>query len=449
MIALDLATIAAVTGGTMGAGSDPETLVTAPATVDSRQVETGGLFVAIAGEHADGHDFAAAAHEAGAAAVLASQPVSAPHVLVADATIALGRLARHVVDALDVTVIGVTGSQGKTSVKDLLAHVLEGTGPTIAPAGSFNNELGVPLTVLRADRDTRFLIVEMGARGIGHIATLCEIAPPDVGMVLNVGSAHLGEFGTVDDTARAKGELVEALRPDGVAVLNADDPRVNQMALRTSARVLTFGTTGNVRLEDVHLDDAGEPHFVVEHAGERVAMHVPQLGEHHAVNAAAVAAAATAVGVDLHAIAARLATAGPRSPHRMARHVRADGLVVIDDTYNANPESTAAALRALAATGSGQRVALLGEMLELGPTSYEQHVAIGRLAAGLGIERIVAVGPGAAGVAEGAGDRGELAADVAVAIDTLSASLDGSQVVLVKASRGARLERVVHALLGE
>ena len=446
MIVMTVAEIADVVGGQVH--GDALMPVTAPVSLDSRDVQPGGLFAALDGEHVDGHDFAAQALAGGASAVIASRPVDEPCIVVDDVTVALARLATHVLGRLDPVVVAITGSQGKTSVKDLLAAVLEPSGTTIAPVGSFNNELGVPLTVLRADQETRFLVVEMGARGVGHIASLCRIAPPDVSVVLNVGQAHVGEFGSPDVTAQAKGEIVEALSPDGTAVLNADDARVAAMATRTSARVLTFGKAGEVVLDDVRLDDHGEPLFTLSHAGVSVEAHVPQIGAHHASNAAAAATAALALGVDLPAVAERLDHAQARSPMRMARHVRDDGLVVIDDAYNANPESMAAALHALAGIGGSRTIAVLGEMLELGDGSHDSHVEVGRLAAELGVDRVVAVGDGAAGIAEGAGEGGTAVADVDEALRELSAWLTPADVVLVKASRSVRLERVTEALLG-
>jgi UDP-N-acetylmuramoyl-tripeptide--D-alanyl-D-alanine ligase len=446
MIVMSVADVGEVVGGQVhGEGSTP---VTAPVTLDSRDVQPGGLFAALAGEHVDGHEFAAQALAAGASAVLSSRPVDEPCIVVDDVTRALARLAAHVLGQLDPVVIAVTGSQGKTSVKDLLADVLEPAGPTIAPVGSYNNDLGVPLTVLRVDPETKFLVVEMGARGVGHIAGLCRIAPPDISVVLNVGQAHVGEFGSADVTAQAKGEIVEALSPGGTAVLNADDPRVAAMASRTSARVLTFGEKGDVTLGDVRLDEVGEPHFTLAHAGTSVEVHVPQIGAHHAANAAAAATTALALGFDLPAVAERLDHAAARSPMRMARHVRDDGLVVIDDAYNANPESMAAALHALAGIGEGRRVAVLGEMLELGDASHDSHVEVGRLAARLGIDHVVAIGVGAAGIAAGAGERATTVADVDEAVRHLNAWLSPTDVVLVKASRSVRLERVAEALLG-
>ena len=447
MIAMTLAEIAAVTGGTVT--GDGATVVDGAATLDSRAVETGGLFVALAGEHVDGHDFAARAVDAGAAAVLASRDAGVPGVVVPDVTRALGLLARHVLaEREDVHVVALTGSSGKTSVKDLLAHVLAPDGATVATRGNHNNELGVPLTVLAVDELTRFLVVEMGARAVGDIAALCAIAPPDIGMVLNVGLAHVGEFGSADRIAVAKGEMAEAIGPDGVVVLNADDPRVSAMASRTRATVRTFGTTGDVRIGDVRVDEAGSPHFTLTHDGRSVEAFVPLIGGYHAMNGAAVATAALATGIDLSTVAERLATADRAvSPMRMERHVRADGLVVVNDAYNANPESMEAALRAVAGISRGRGVAVLGAMLELGDQSDAAHRRIGRLAAELGFARVVVVGDDARGIFEAAGDIAEHVADVDVATRTLSASLSGDEVVLVKASRGVRLERVAQALL--
>ena len=453
MIPLRLEQIAAIVGGDVHPADGGDVVVTGPASVDSRVVDPGGLFAAIAGEHVDGHDFVADAVGHGAVAVLASRRVDAPCVVVPDVTAALGQLAHAVLDRIDPVVVGITGSQGKTSVKDLVAQILEDSGPTIAATGSFNNELGVPLTVLRADEQTDYLVVEMGARGVGHIARLCAIAQPDIGVVLNVGTAHVGEFGNPDVTAIAKGEMVEALDPDGVAVLNADDPRTSAMATRTAARVLTFGHGGNVALGPVELDASGEPTFMLTHADETITTHVPQLGAHHAMNAAAAAAVCLAAGLDLATVGGRLTKGASASPMRMARTQRADGVLIIDDTYNANPESVAAALRAAVAVRAGERrvAAVLGEMLELGEESADRHREIGALAAELGIDLVVAVGEPAWPIADGA--EGSESTDVIRADDTdvasriVSAWLCPGDVVLVKASRGARLERVT-AVLG-
>ncbi|MGW2314460.1 UDP-N-acetylmuramoyl-tripeptide--D-alanyl-D-alanine ligase, partial [Actinomadura luteofluorescens] len=269
MIPLPLSTIAEITGGVRHGPPDPvvdDPVVDGPVVIDSRAVEPGALFAALKGDRADGHDFAAGALAAGAAGVLAQQPVDGPCVVVDDVQEALGRLARAVLERLpDVTVVAVTGSAGKTSTKDLIGQVLSGAGPTVYPPGSFNNEIGLPLTVLRADAATRHLVLEMGARGIGHIAYLTGIARPDVGVVLNVGTAHVGEFGGRENIARAKGEIVEAVPPGGTAVLNADDPLVSAMASRTRGEVVMFGRSPGaaVRAEDETLDEQGRARFTL------------------------------------------------------------------------------------------------------------------------------------------------------------------------------------------
>ncbi|RQN03200.1 UDP-N-acetylmuramoyl-tripeptide--D-alanyl-D-alanine ligase [Aeromicrobium camelliae] len=455
MAGLTLGDIASVVDGRL-VDAAADVTVDGPVVIDSREVRPGALFAALEGEHVDGHDYAASSIADGAVAVLATRDVDVPSILVDDVTAALAALARHVLDRLreqgNLTVVGITGSAGKTSVKDMLGSVLSAAGPTIAPQGSFNNELGVPLTVLRADEETRYLVVEMGARGIGHIAHLCRIAPPEVGVVLNVGSAHASEFGSPEATAQAKGELVEALPPYGTAVLNADDVRVAAMAARTAARVASFGRAGeDIRfLGAPELDAQGHPHLQVIVDGEEHDLTVPQLGEHQVVNAAAALAAARAAGVSTEDALASLAAAGAGSPMRMERHVREDGLTVLNDAYNANPESMAAALRTLAAVAPGDRgVAVLGAMLELGDASEEHHEVVGRLAATLGVGRVLVVGDEAAPIARGAGSIAEVVPTADAAIRRLMASLRPDQVVLVKASRGERLERVAEALLAD
>ncbi len=458
MIHTRLDALAAVTGGVVSDG-DPATLVSAPASVDSRDVAPGGLFVAVPGERVDGHDFAAHAVASGAAAVLAARPLGVPAVVVDNPVAALGRVGRYVVDSLGVAVVGVTGSQGKTSTKDLLAVVLALAGPVVAPRGSLNNELGVPLTATRADRSTLHLVVEMGARGAGHIRDLCQITPPQIGLVLNVGLAHLGEFGSREAIGNAKGELVEALPPEGVAVLNADDPLVARMRSRTRARALSFGQdpAADVRLGNVGLDDRGRARFTLTHAGRQVAVELRLLGEHQAINAAAAAAVALARGLDLADIAAGLSTAVPASAWRMEPHERADGVLVLNDTYNANPDSMRAALKTLVGVarsrGSGRTVAVLGSMRELGATSAGEHDAIGRLAAQLSVSLLVVVGEDARPLHQGACHEGSwqgeslLVADAAAASQLLAEQVQPGDVVLVKASRSEGLERVADALL--
>jgi UDP-N-acetylmuramoyl-tripeptide--D-alanyl-D-alanine ligase len=460
VIPLTLAQIAEITGGRLY--GDPTAVVTGEVVIDSRRAAPGGLFAAVAGERADGHDFASAAVAAGAAAVLATRPVPVPSVLarlvlVGDVPAALAALARFVIDALPAaTVAGITGSSGKTSTKDLAAQLIERLGPTIAPAGSFNNEFGHPLTVLRADSATRYLVLELSARGPGHIAYLCRIAPPRYGAVLNVGHAHAGEFGGLDQVARAKGELVEALPPDGAAILNADDPRVLAMAARTPARVVTFGVASPeacVRAADVRLDDLGRPSFTLLTPEGPAAVALRLHGAHHVPNALAAAALARELGLGLADIADGLSAAVARSRWRMEVHRRADGVTVINDAYNANPESVRAAVAALRHLArDGRAFAVLGHMAELGAISRASHEEVGELAAQADLAGLIAVGEEAAPMLAGARRNrswtGEALAvpDGAAALDALANQLKPGDVVLVKASRAAQLEGVAAVL---
>ncbi|HEX6337449.1 MAG TPA: UDP-N-acetylmuramoyl-tripeptide--D-alanyl-D-alanine ligase [Jiangellaceae bacterium] len=455
MIPTTLAEIAEATGGRVDA-ADPATTVTGPVVADSRAATAGSLFVAVPGENVDGHEFATAAVAAGAAAVLAQRPVGVPAVVVTDSVAALGRLAQAVLARMNPTVVGVTGSSGKTSTKDLLAQVLGRLGPIVAPPGSYNTEIGLPLTVLSADETTRTLVLEMGARGRGHIAYLCRIAPPDVGVVLNVGSAHVGEFGGREAIARSKGELVEALPESGTAVLNGDDPLVRQMAERTAARVFMFGESvhSDVRADEIVLDEQGRASFRLVTPSGRQHVSLSLVGEHQVSNALATAAVAETLGMGIDDIAAALSAATARSRWRMEVTERPDGVTVINDAYNANPESMRAALKALAAIGRGRRTwAVLGEMKELGDVSEAEHDAVGRFAVRQDVSRIVAIGPGAEAVRHGAVQEeswtGEAAwvPDVDAALDLLAGQIRPGDVILVKASRAAGLERLAEALV--
>ena len=477
VIPLTLARIARITGGQLCHG-DPDAVVSGEVVIDSRRAGPGGLFAAVAGERSDGHDFAAAAVAAGATAVLATRPVPVPSVLVADVPAALAALARSVVDALPAArIAGITGSSGKTSTKDLAAQLVERLGPTIAPAGSFNNEFGHPLTVLRADAATRYMVLELSARGIGHIAYLCRVAPPRYGVVLNVGHAHAGEFGGLDQVARAKGELVEALPADGVAILNADDPRVLAMAARTDARVVTFTASPHartphqshmpqpsVKAADIRLDELGRPSFTLLTPEGSAPVTLRLHGAHNVPNALAAAALARELGMDLDGIADGLGAAVARSRWRMEVRQRADGVTVINDAYNANPESVRAAIDALAylvqhQLGPGGRgFAVLGHMAELGGTSRASHEDIGEYAARVsdpGLAVLIAVGEEAEPLLAGARRvrswPGEALAvpDGAAALEELANRLKPGDVVLVKASRAAHLEGVAAALEGK
>jgi UDP-N-acetylmuramoyl-tripeptide--D-alanyl-D-alanine ligase len=440
VIRMTLGEIASITGGRL-VRADAGTEVTGPVEYDSRTIAPGGLFVAFQGENVDGHDFAAAAIDAGAAGVLGTRDTGRPGILVEDPLGALARLARAVLDRLpDLTVVGLTGSSGKTTTKDYIGQLLSRVGPTVAPTGSLNNELGHPYTVLKATPDTKFLVLEMGARGIGHIRHLAEVAPPRIGVVLNVGAAHIGEFGSVEGTAKAKGELVEALPADGTAILNADDPLVAAAAGRTAARVVRFGESAgaDVRATGVTVDDRGRAAYQLN--GRAVRLGV--VGRHQVSNTLAAAAVALEAGMAPDEVAAALGELGIKSARRMDVYDRPDGVTVIDDSYNANPSSTAAALRALAALGRGRRtVAVLGYMAELGAYEVEGHADVGRLAAELGVDRLIAVAGNAEPILAGAATvrswTGQATAvpDQATAIAVLHADLRPGDVVLVKGSR--------------
>ena len=462
MIALTLAEVAAAVGGRLVDAPEPGAVVTGPVTVDSRQVGPGALFVALPGERADGHDFAAAAVAAGAVGVLATRAVGVPAIVVDEGVAALGRLARAALRQLpELAVVGVTGSSGKTSTKDLLAQVLAGLGPVVAPPGSFNNEIGLPLTVLRADAATRALVLEYGARGRGHIRYLTELAPPRIAVVLNVGTAHLGEFGSREAIAVTKSELVEALpaaAEGGIAVLNADDPLVTAMDARTSARVVRFGESpsADVRATDVRLDALGRPGFTLVTASGPASVQLQVHGAHQVSNALAAAAVALELGLPPDAVARGLGSAVALSRWRMEVVERADGVVVINDAYNANPDSMRAALKALVdLAGERRSWAVLGEMRELGADAALEHDAIGRLAVRLDVSRLVVVGEAAKPMHLGAslegswGEESVHVPDLDAAVALLEDELAPGDVVLVKASRAAGLERVAQALLSE
>ncbi|KAA2258648.1 UDP-N-acetylmuramoyl-tripeptide--D-alanyl-D-alanine ligase [Solihabitans fulvus] len=483
MIPLTLAEIAGAVGGRLH-GADGTERVSGTVEFDSRNLGAGGLFVAVPGERVDGHDFARRAVEAGAVGVLAAREVDAPAVIVppvgdahrrsvaltgdkdgsgAAVLAGLAALARHVVDRLPgLAVVGVTGSSGKTSTKDLIAQLLAPLGPTVAPPGSFNNELGHPWTVLRADESTRHLVLELSARGPGHIAALCATAPPRIGVVLNVGTAHLGEFGSQEAVAQTKGELVEALpaaEDGGVAVLNADDPLVAAMAARTSARVVLVGldSGAQIRATDVVQDELARPRFTLVTPQGSAEVSLELHGAHHVGNALAAAAVALELGASVADVAAGLSGAQRMSARRMEVSTRSDGVTVLNDSFNANPESMRAALKTLATmarAGEPRRRAwaVLGVMGELGDASVAAHDEIGRLAVRLDISRLIVIGQDARPMHQGAclegswGEESVLVPDVDAAIALLRAELRPDDLVLVKASKSAALWRVADAI---
>ncbi|HSR86742.1 MAG TPA: UDP-N-acetylmuramoyl-tripeptide--D-alanyl-D-alanine ligase [Streptosporangiaceae bacterium] len=459
MIPLSVAEIAAATGARLDAVPDASALITGPVVIDSRAARPGSLFAALPGTRTNGHAYAAPALAAGAIAVLAARPVGGPALIVPDVQTALGKIARAVIDrAPDLTIVGITGSAGKTTTKDLTAQLLETLGPTVAPRESFNNEIGHPLTVLKVTGQTRYLVSELAARGLGHIAALCEIAPPRLGAVLCVGHAHAGEFGSLDQIALAKGELPAALPADGLALLNADDHRVAAMAARTRARVMTFGLSesADVRAERVRLDDLGRPGFVLVTSSGSAPVQLRLYGEHHVHNALAAAAIAGELGMPADAIATGLSAAVARSRWRMEVTRLADGVTVVNDAYNANPDSVRAAIAAVAAMARGRRgFAVLGHMTELGDDAEALHAAAGAQAAQAGLAGLIVVGEQAAPILTGAKAvpswHGELlhVADAAQAVYALRDRLRAGDVVLVKASHSIGLESVALALTGE
>ena len=510
MIDLTVAQIADIIGGRLSGISPDEaaaTRVTGTVEFDSRAVTPGGLFLALPGARSDGHDFAAAAVGAGAVAVLAARPVGVPAIIVEPGAThdpaasvlehdtdgsgaavlgALARLAAAVAAELvdgGLTIVGITGSSGKTSTKDLLAAVLAPLGEVVAPPGSFNNELGHPWTVLRATESTDYLVLEMSARHPGNIAALAEIAPPSIAVVLNVGTAHLGEFGSREAIAATKAELPQAVPSSGVVILNVDDTAVAAMADQTAARVVRVGrsTGADVWAGPVTLDELARPRFTLHTASQygpaetdvALAVH----GDHQVSNALCAAAVALECGASLEQVAAALAAAGPVSKHRMAVATRDDGVTVINDAYNANPDSMRAGLKALAAiareagaatfpsqaggppAGAGKRRswAVLGEMAELGEDAISEHDRIGRLAVRLDVSRLIVVGTGRSmsamhhgAVMEGSwGSESTMVADADAALALLRAELRAGDVVLVKASNAAGLGALADALVAQ
>lgn len=461
MIRLALQQVAEVVGGELVDGADAERMID-DVTIDSRTVGAGSLFVALPGEHADGHDFIADAVDRGAAGYLqqAGRLSVGPRggVVVddpADALLGLGAWVRQRVNPL---VVAVTGSSGKTTTKDLIAATVGSGRSVVANPGSYNNELGVPLTCCRLGAGTQTLVAEIGTRGLGDIAGLAPVLDPDIAVVTTVGQSHLATLGDVDTVARAKSELVSALSADGVAVLNADDPRVAAMAASAPGRVRTYGVDADAdwRAFDVELDELARPVFTVQPpAGDtgigvaplRVRLALP--GAHNVGNALAALAVAAEVGVDVAEAAAALEYAAV-SQWRMQLLRTPDGLVILNDAYNANPSSTEAALRTLARMGTaGRRWAVLGEMAELGPGSADAHRQIGRLAARLGVEVLVVVGEAADGIRQGAAEQGSYAPedlrrveDPVQALEVLAGRVQPGDVVLVKASRSVGLERI-------
>lgn len=456
MISLTLSAIATATGGVLRLPSGAHDFddVNGSVQTDSRLVEPGSIFVALPGEVTDGHLFASGALERGAALLVVDHALELPvaQVIVEDTLTALADLARFVVATVraqgSLKIVGITGSNGKTTTKNMLRAVLAPVGPTVAPPGSFNNQVGAPLSMLSIDLGTRFLVVEMGAAGVGEIARTIGIAVPDIAVVLTVGLAHAGEFGGIEATQRAKAEIVTELPANAVAVLNIDDERVAAMAALTRARPVWFGldAKADVRADDLRATASGTS-FTLIAAGERRPVQLRILGEHHVMNALATLAVAIELGVDLDGAITALESVPRAERWRMEVLTRADGIVVINDAYNASPDSMSAALKTLAQIiEPGQRsVAVLGEMAELGEYSDEEHDRIGRLVVRLNIQKLIVVGHAARHIHNAAGLEGSwdgesvLVATVDEAYDRVRDDLRIGDVVLVKSSKSANL----------
>jgi UDP-N-acetylmuramoyl-tripeptide--D-alanyl-D-alanine ligase len=443
--------LAAALGGRLD-GDD--VTVTGVAT-DSRAAGPGDLFVALHGEHVDGHRFVTEAFANGAAAALVTEPAGdAPSVIVADTGSALMKLASEERNGMGAAVVGITGSTGKTSVKDLARSVLSTRYEVSASPRSFNTEVGVPLTILNATPGAEVVVVEMGSRGPGHIATLCQVARPKVGVVTGVGLAHMEMFRTLETVADAKAELVEALPEDGTAVLNADDPLVREFGARTEAQVLRYGLAAeaHVRAENLALDALGRPSFTLHAPDGEERVELPVVGEHMAWNALGAAAVGVALGLSVGECAAGLKDAR-LSPWRMEVLEGAGGVRILNDAYNANPTSMAAALKAARWMAREARsIAVLGEMAELGELAAVEHERVGELVARLGIDHLIVVGERASAIAIGAEREGvepERIARVSTvdeAVERVRELAREGDVVLLKASRIAGLERAAEAL---
>ncbi|MEU9314051.1 UDP-N-acetylmuramoyl-tripeptide--D-alanyl-D-alanine ligase [Streptomyces sp. NPDC048256] len=456
MHAMSLTAIADIVGGRLADVLDPDALVTQPAVFDSREAVEGSLFIALEGQHTDGHIYAQAAVDKGAAAALVTRPVGVPAIVVDDVLAAFGRLGHTLLHGVfgGAQVVAIIGSAGKTSTKDFIAQVLP--GPVVATPQSFNNEIGLPLTITLASDTTRFLVLEMGARHIGDIRALTRIAQPDISVVTNVGTAHVGEFGSRENIATAKGEIVEALPQGGLAVLNADDEFVQEMQNRTQGRVVTYGLSeaAVIRAVDVTVDDRGRASYVLVTPEGHADVRLQFVGDVQVHNSLAAAAVGREAGLSVEEIAARLSEALPRSRWRMETHVRADGVTIVNDAYNANPHSMRHSLDALASMTGGRdqrSVAVLGRMNELGESSRTAHEEIGQYAAGLGLDQIILVGEEEAGwMQQGVSKAGGKAVhlpDQDTALGLLHTILRPGDVVLLKGSRGVQLQELADRLL--
>jgi len=448
VIELKASEIAKIVGGVLH-GSDIS--VTSAPVFNSTQATEGSIFLALVGEKSDGHNYISDSFARGSVLALVTREVPERCVVVADVLVALMALAAHVRQSLpELKVIALTGSQGKTTTKDLLRHILETVAPTVAPAGNFNNELGAPITLLQCDEKTRYCILEMGARHVGDIAALCKMATPDIGVVLRVGTAHVGEFGSEELVAKAKSEMISSLKGSAVAVLGQYDAYTPAMASLHNGATVTFGETtkADIRATDIEIRE-GRPHFDLVTPAGRASVGLRIVGIHQVSNALAAAAIATNLNISIDLIAGALSTAELHSKWRMEIS-ELDGLVLINDSYNASPESTEAALRTLvlfAQERGGQSWAFLGKMHELGASSQQHHSRLGTLASELGIDHLVCVGS-----PEYATQLSEANAVTVHLLDSkesaggLVSQMSQGDVVLVKASRAEKFEEIAQLI---
>jgi UDP-N-acetylmuramoyl-tripeptide--D-alanyl-D-alanine ligase len=464
MLALTVLEIAQIVGAELFGAN--QTVITGNVETDSRKVIPGSLFVAKPGEITDGHLFIDSAIANGAVAVLVEHRVQQdiPQLVVSDVVIALGLLAKFVVAEVkakgSLQVIGVTGSNGKTTTKNMLREILSRSGRTVAPEESFNNEVGAPYSMLKINEDTKYLVVELGAGGPGSIRYLAQMCQPDIGIELKVGLAHAGEFGGIESTENIKAELVEELSAESIALLNTDDSRVSNMRSRTKAQVMTFGTNSDsmYRATDISVSITGTAFTFHSPNHDPLKMQLQILGEHHVYNALAAMATADLLGTELSLAVKALEEMALAERWRMQLSHRADGLTLINDAYNASPDSMKAAVQTLAELGrqTGKKtVAVIGEMAELGEYSVAEHDAIGRLVVRLNLGQLVVIGAGAKMVHMGASLEGSWDGEskyfeqISEAEAYLREMLTGEEIVLVKSSKSANLRYLGDALLEE
>lgn len=413
---------------------------------DSRTTQAGDLFIALKGERFDAHEFVPQiAGKASAALVSHPLDVAIPQVVVPDVRLALGQLAKYWRKQFTQPVIGLTGSNGKTTLKEMLTAILSQQGQTLATLGNLNNDIGVPLTLLRLRADDQFAVIEMGANHFGEIDYLTHLAQPNVAILNNAGAAHLEGFGDIAGVARAKGEIFAGLAAGGIAVINADDTYADYWReLNQNRPLLSFGFSQDA---DLHGEVNTANQLVIYQGSDSVAVRLKLLGKHNQLNALAAAAGATALGLSLAVIKQGLESLQPVKGRLNPKQGR-QGAWIIDDTYNANPSSTTAAIAVLAEQ-QGRKILVLGDMGELGTTGEQLHFELGQLAKSAGIDELYSLGQLSAAASRAFGAGAYAFQDLADLLASLSPKLRPDTQILVKGSRSARMERVVEALVDQ